>query len=137
MEGEAAANRLRIWLVDDREGFRQPLARLLNLEPGVECARHFSSAEAALLALREQSPDAILLDVEMPMMNGVEAIQPIKKLAPATAVLMLTTFLDEEAREKSLANGAADFLLKHFSTDEIVAAVRAATQTPRSGVCPS
>ena len=127
--GLAEASRLCIWLVDDHDGFRQPMAQLLNLEPGVECARHFSSAAAALLALREQSPDAILLDVEMPKMNGVEAIQPIKKLAPTTAVLMLTTFSDEATREKSLANGAADFLLKHFSTNEIVAAVRAAKQT--------
>ena len=128
MNSPANAGRLCIWLVDDHDAFRQPMAQLLNLEPGVECARDFSSAEAVLLALREQSPDAILLDVEMPKMGGVQAIQPIKKLAPTTAVLMLTTFLDEEARGKSLANGAADFLPKHFTTDEIVAAIRAAKQ---------
>jgi DNA-binding NarL/FixJ family response regulator len=119
---------LRIWLVDDQDGFRQPLAKLLNLEPGVECARHFSSAAAVLLALQEQSPDAILLDVEMPKMSGVEAVQPIKQLAPATAVLMLTTFSNDEARELALAGGAADFLLKHYSPGEIVAAIRAAQQ---------
>lgn len=121
------AGRLCVWLVDDHDDFRQPLAQLLNLEPGVECARDFSSAAAALLALQEESPDAILLDVEMPKLNGLEAIKPIKKLSPETAVLMLTTFLDEAARKQSLENGAADYLLKHFSTDEIVAALRAAT----------
>jgi DNA-binding NtrC family response regulator len=53
------AGLLRIWLVDDQDSFRQPLAQLLNMEQGVECAHHFSSAGAVLLALREQSPDAI------------------------------------------------------------------------------
>ena len=127
----AGSGRLRIWLVDDQDGFRQPLAKLLNLQPGVECARHFCSAAAVLLALQEQSPDAILLDVEMPIMSGVEAIQPIKKLSPSTTVLMLTTFFDNGIKEQSLANGATDFLLKHYPLDQIVAAVRAAKR-PRA-----
>ena len=131
-----AADLLRVWLVDDHDGFRQPLAKLLNLEPGVECARHFSSAEAALLALQEQSPDVILLDVEMPGMSGVEALQPIKRLAPSTSVLMLTALASKEVKERSLAAGAVDFVFKDFTPKEIVAAIRATRLPQDSGPRP-
>jgi DNA-binding NarL/FixJ family response regulator len=124
--GDAAV--LRIWLVDDHDSFRELMAKLLNMEPGVKCPRHFPSAESVLLALREQTPDVILLDVEMPGMNGVEAIHAIKKLAPSSTVLMLTTFSDHVIKERCLATGAASYLLKHHPTAEIVAAIRAAKQ---------
>ena len=117
---------LRIWLVDDDDRFCALLAELLNLEPGVECPCQFSSADGVLLALQKQAPDAILLDVEMPRMSGVKAIQPIKKLSPSTAVLMLTIFSNPEAKEQSQAAGAADFLLKHNSPANVVAAIRVA-----------
>jgi len=119
---------LRIWLVDDHDSFRELMAKLLNMEPGMECRHHFPSAESVLLVLREQAPDVILLDVEMPGMNGVEAIQAIKKLAPLTTVLMLTTFSDHGVKEQCLATGAASYLLKHHPPAEIVAAIRAAKQ---------
>jgi DNA-binding NarL/FixJ family response regulator len=119
---------LRIWLVDDDDTFRTLLAQLLNFEHGVECPLHFSSTEAVLQALQKQTPDAILLDVDMPGMSGVEAIQPIKKLSSSTAVLMLTTFSNHEAKRQSLAAGAAGFLLKNKSPAAIVAAIRAAKE---------
>ena len=97
----------------------------------------FFLGDGVLLALREQSPDAILLDVGMPNMSGMEAIRPIKKLAPETAVLMLSLFFDAEKKERSLANGAADFLLKLFSLDKIIAAVRSANSPRASESRPS
>jgi DNA-binding NarL/FixJ family response regulator len=119
---------LRIWLVDDDLSCCEQVARLLNAEPRVNCSRSFSSASALLATLGQESPpDAILLDVQMPDMNGIEAIRPIKNLAPSTRVLMLTTFLDHRLKEQSLAAGAADFLLKRHSPAQIIAAVRAAS----------
>ena len=121
----AVSRLLRIWLVDDDEGFRRLQAQLLNLVPNVECARHFPSAEAVLKALgKEQPPDAILLDVEMPGMTGLEAIKPILQLAPSTSVLMLTTFYDARRKKESLAAGAVNYLRKGIPPEEIFAAIR-------------
>jgi DNA-binding NarL/FixJ family response regulator len=119
------AKLLNIWLVDDNDDYRQLQAQLLNFVPGVKCAHHFSSAEAVLSTLaKEPSPDAILLDVEMPGMSGIQAIKPIKKLAPSTSVLMHTTFYDARKQKQSLAEGAVNFLLKNIPPEEIVAAIR-------------
>ena len=131
-----AETRLCIWLVDDDLSCCEHLTQLLSAEPRVNCARSFSSASSLLATLGQESPpDAILLDVQMPVMNGIEAIRPIKSLAPSTAVLMLTTFLDHRLKEQSLAAGAADFLLKRNSPAQIVAAIRAASWSgPTMGV---
>jgi DNA-binding NarL/FixJ family response regulator len=119
---------LCVWLVDDDLSCCEQLALLLNAEPRVNCSRSFSSASSLLATLRQESPpDAILLDVQMPVMNGIEAIRPIKDLAPATRVVMLTAFLDYRVKEQSLAAGAADFLLKRNPPAQIIAAVRAAS----------
>ncbi len=123
-----AEARLCIWLVDDDFSCCEQLSLLLNAEPRVNCSRSFSSATSLLDTLGQESPpDAILLDVQMPVMNGIEAIRPIKSLAPSTAVLMLTSFLDHRLKEESLAAGAAGFLLKCNSPAQIIAAVRAAS----------
>jgi len=116
---------LNVWLVDDNDDYRQLQAQLLNSVPGVKCARHFSSAEAVLSALaKEPLPDAVLLDVEMPGMTGIQAIKPIKKLAPSTSVLIHTTFYDARKKRQSLAEGAANFLIKTIPPEEIVTAIR-------------
>jgi DNA-binding NarL/FixJ family response regulator len=119
---------LCVWLVDDSADCCEHLALLLNAETRVHCPRSFSSAASLLAGLRQEPPpNAILLDVHMPVMNGIEAIRPIKQLAPATPVLMLTTFFDHGLRTQALAEGAADFLLKRSSPAEIVSAIRAAS----------
>ena len=119
---------LHVWLVDDHDGVRQSLAAMLGLEPRLNCARQFSSANELLLALQIQAPDVVLLDVQMPGISGVDAIAPIKKLAPLTSVLMLTSFADHASKEQSLAAGASDYLLKTDSLGEICAAIFAAKQ---------
>jgi DNA-binding NarL/FixJ family response regulator len=118
---------LHIWLVDDDASCRGQLMWLLNAEPQVDCSRCFSSASSLLATLRlESPPDAILLDVQMPVMTGIEAIRLVKHLAPSTMILMLTTFFDHRLKEEALAAGAADFLLKRNLPGEMVASVRKA-----------
>jgi DNA-binding NarL/FixJ family response regulator len=126
--GSDAEAKLCIWLVDDDPCYCELLTCLLNADPRVDCLRSFSSASSLLAVLRQKTPpDAILMDVHMPVMNGIEAIRPIKHLSPSTMVLMLTTFLDHESKEQALVSGAVDFLLKRNSSAQIIAAILAAS----------
>ena len=116
--------KLCIWLVDDDAFCRSHFMRLLNAEPWLNCSRSFSSAVSLLAALRQESPpDAIFMDVQMPDMNGIEAIRPAKDLAPFTKVFILTTFYDNESAAQALAAGATGFLLKRYPSAQIINAV--------------
>lgn len=100
----------------------------LNAEPNVDCARCFSSASTLLTVLgQELPPDAILLDVQMPNVGGMEVIRPIKNLAPSSILLMLGTFFDHHLKEQALAAGASAFLLKRDPPGQIIANIRAAS----------
>jgi CheY-like chemotaxis protein len=116
---------LRLWLVDDNDRLRNTVAELLSRVRGIECARSFSSATAALSALASKvGPDVILLDIQMGNENGLDAVRPIKSLSRNTRVFMFTTLADEYARVRARENGASGFLLKRCNIDEIVAAIR-------------
>src|SRR5580698_1911119 len=87
-----AETMLCIWLVDDDANCCEHLTWTLSTMANVKSVRSFSSASSLLAALRQESPpDAIVMDVQMPMMNGIEAILPIRKLAPSCRVLILST----------------------------------------------
>jgi DNA-binding NarL/FixJ family response regulator len=119
----------RIWMVDDNRSFRGLLANLLEEEIDFKCERQFASPPGVLEALAtEQAPDIILLDVEMGEHNGLDAIRPIKALAPGTHVLMLTTFAGPGGRERAFREGASDFMLKTWETSEISAHIRQARE---------
>ena len=128
----AAARRTKnLWLVDDSKMYRELLADRFSQEDDINCARQFSSAEAVIAALvDEPPPDVILLDVNMGGMSGVNAVRPIKSLAPATRVVMLTTFHDLYAESDALRAGACGFLLKVDDFSKILDWVRNPQTTP-------
>lgn len=120
---------IRLWLVDDNPGFRNLLASLLDDGGGFKCEREFSSPTGVLKALAEEKrPDVILLDIEMGEHNGLDAIAPIKALAPETHVMMLTTFARPGAREWAFRAGASDFMLKSWTMAEIAGHIRQAME---------
>ncbi|MEI7534500.1 MAG: response regulator transcription factor [Verrucomicrobiae bacterium] len=117
--------KLKVWLVDDNATIRTLVGELLGQEDGIECARHFSSPVNLLSTLASQpGPDVILLDVQMGEHNGLDAVRPIKSLAPSTRVLMFTTCFNSEWRERALNDGASDYLLKTSEFKNVVARIR-------------
>lgn len=114
----------RIWLVEDNNAFRSVIARVINDIAGFECSEAFSSCEDALESLASARPEIILLDVELPGMNGLEGIREIKKRSPNTHVVMLTVFADQQKIRNAIGAGASGYLLKTSSEEEIAAAMR-------------
>ncbi len=121
----SAGSRLRVWLVDNDAAVIEVLARLLDAAEGIGCDRWFFSAEAAVAALtHERPPEVLLLDIRMGRENGLNFVRPIKLLAPATHVVMLTTFYDRDHEAQALRDGASALLLKSDSIERILQCIR-------------
>lgn len=115
---------LQILLVDDEMAIRRALRPPL-LELGFQVAEA-SRGEEALLLLRSQNFDAVLLDINMPGIGGVETLRRIRSFAPRLPILMLTVRDGEENKVEALELGADDYVTKPFSTRELIARIRAA-----------
>ena len=133
--GASAADRrvLRVWIADDNRELRELLGELLNHQPGIRCNRWFPSADSILTALAEERPpDIILLDINMGRQSGLDAIEPIRKIAPGVKVLMWTMFSNSHYEERAFRAGAAGFLLKSYDAPEIVSLLHEARRNPAS-----
>ncbi|HEX4350875.1 MAG TPA: response regulator transcription factor [Verrucomicrobiae bacterium] len=116
-----------VWLVEDNHTFRNTVARVLSGVEGIECAQHFSNAEDALDAMLGGGvPDILLLDVELPGQNGIQAVQKIKAISPATRVVMLTAFDDHDKVFRAICAGASGYLLKTSPVERIVESIHEA-----------
>jgi DNA-binding NarL/FixJ family response regulator len=116
---------LRVLIADDDELTRGGIRLILAGIPGVEIvAEAGNGAQARDLAIRHR-PDVVLLDIRMPVLDGLAALREIGRQS-GTAVLMLTTFGEEEYIDEALAGGAAGFVLKSSAAEELPAALRAA-----------
>lgn len=116
-----------VWLVEDNHAFRKAVADVINGVDEMECPQHFSNAEAAIDALVGGGvPDVVLLDVELPGQNGIQAVRKIKAICPSTRVVMLTVFDDHEKVFKAVCAGASGYLLKTSPVDRIVDSIREA-----------
>jgi DNA-binding NarL/FixJ family response regulator len=114
-------------LVEDNHRFRKNVARVLQQVEGLDCSHHFSNAEDALDALMGDSqPDVILLDVELPGQNGIQAVRKIKSICPDARVVMLTAFDDHEKVFKAICAGASGYLLKASPVERIVESIHEA-----------
>jgi DNA-binding NarL/FixJ family response regulator len=123
--GGPAEPAITVWLVEDNETFRNTVARALARVPMLDCSRRFPNAEEALDALKSGAvPNVILLDVEMPGINGVEAVARIKALSPSTRVIMLTVVDSHNKIFNAICAGASGYLLKTSPAQKIVEAIR-------------
>jgi DNA-binding NarL/FixJ family response regulator len=117
---------IRVLVVDDQRLVREGIASLLGLQDGIEVVGTAPDGAQALDAVAALVPDVVLMDVRMPVLDGVAATQALRRTAPACRVVMLTTFDDEEYVVAALRAGAAGYLLKDLPARELAAAVRLA-----------
>src|SRR5947207_3636447 len=115
---------ISVSIVEDNEKFRNTLARVLNRAEGFRCLSHYPNAEDALKALPNDKPEVVLMDINLPGMNGVECVRQLKQLMPTLQVMMLTVYEDTENIFNALAAGATGYMLKRTSRDELLDAIR-------------
>lgn len=119
---------LNILLVDDQAIIREGLKFILEQDSQISIAHQVENGQAAIAILESNEVDLILMDVFMPIMNGIEATKIIKKRWPKVKILMLTTFNDEQYAVDALREGANGFLLKTAEPAKILEAIYSAMQ---------
>ena len=117
---------VRVLVVDDQRLVREGIASLLGIQPGIEVIGTAADGRQAVEQALALAPDVVLMDVRMPVMDGVDAVAVLAKRAPTCRVVMLTTFDDEEYVVQALRAGAAGYLLKDLPAAELAEAVRLA-----------
>jgi DNA-binding NarL/FixJ family response regulator len=119
---------VRVLLVDDQALFREALATLLGAHPAVEVVGEAGDGAAALERAAELQPDVVLMDLHMPVLDGIGATRRLRVEQPGVRVLALTTFDDDEDVFAALRAGAVGYLLKDVAGDRLVEAVLAAAR---------
>jgi len=120
--------KLRLLLVDDQALFREALRTLLGLQADFEIIGEAANGEEAIARVRELAPDVVLMDLRMPVLGGVDATRRIVAETPATRVIVLTTFEEDEEVFAALRAGAAGYLLKASPSGKLCEAIRLAAR---------
>src|SRR3954453_10724323 len=111
-------------VVDDQELFRRGLTMLLGVEPGVEVVGEAGDGIEGTALAERTAPDVVLLDIRMPKRSGIEACLAIKEAVPTAKIVMLTVSDEEADLYEAVKSGAAGYLLKDSSIEEVAQAVR-------------
>ena len=117
---------IRVLIADDQRLIREGISSLLAIQEGMEIIGTAVNGAEALAMARELNPDVILMDVQMPETNGIQATEQIRKERLGCQVIMLTTFDDDEYIVKSLRAGAVGYLLKDIPPGDLAQAIRLA-----------
>ncbi|HEY5345987.1 MAG TPA: response regulator transcription factor [Verrucomicrobiae bacterium] len=115
---------ISISIVEDNDKLRGTLAKVIGRAEGFRFATDYANAEDAVADLPKVRPDVILMDINLPGMNGVECARKLKTLLPQTQVMMLTVYEDTENIFKALAAGANGYMLKRTPTKDLIEAIR-------------
>jgi DNA-binding NarL/FixJ family response regulator len=119
---------IRVLLVDDQTLFREALYTLLSVQPDIQVVGEAGNGLDALRLVSEKSPDVALMDLQMPVLDGVAATRRIRAEYPNCRVIVLTTFDDDEYVFEGLRAGAIGYLLKDVSAHKLVEAIQAAAR---------
>ena len=123
MTEPAPGKTLTLLVVDDHEVVRQGLVALLDRREGLQVVAQAGSVAEAVEEARRYKPDIVVLDVRLPDGSGIEACREIRSELPATRVIMLTSYPDEEAVLSAIVAGASGYLLKQIRARDLVAAI--------------
>ena len=115
---------ISVSIVEDNDKLRGTLARVVNRAANFSCVSDYANAEDALKQLPQVHPDVVLMDINLPGMNGVECARQLKQLLPQTQVMMLTVYEDTENIFNALAAGASGYMLKRTSSKELLEAIQ-------------
>ncbi len=119
---------IRVLIVDDQSLFREGLHTLLSVQPDLDVVGEAANGEQALTIAARTHPRVVLMDINMPVMDGVTATRRLHETQPESRVIVLTTFDDDESVFEGLRAGAVGYLLKDVSSDKLVEAIRAAAR---------
>jgi DNA-binding NarL/FixJ family response regulator len=125
-DAPAAQGASRIVVADDHPLFRSAISFTLEAQPGLEVVAEASDGQEALELCRRLAPDLVLMDLRMPVTDGVEATRAIKEHSPGTLVLVLTAFDESEKLHDCLRAGAEGYILKDVPPERLIGAVRRA-----------
>jgi DNA-binding NarL/FixJ family response regulator len=115
--------RIRVSIVEDNRGTRESLTELLTRAPALRFVNAHPTGEDALRQIPTDAPDVVLMDINLPKMNGIECVAQLKQKLPKTQVLMLTTYEEGDLIFDSLRKGASGYLLKNLPPAELVQAI--------------
>ncbi len=115
---------IKVAIVEDARDIRESLQTLIAGMPGFGCTGAYETAEVAIAAIPESIPDVVLMDINLPGINGVEAVRQLKERFPTLKFLMCTVFKDDENIFQSLRAGAGGYILKSSSSQKILDAIR-------------
>lgn len=116
--------KISIVIADDQMLTREGLRTILDLEEDMRVIGVAKNGEEACQLAEALHPDLVLLDIRMPLMDGISALKRIKQQCPNTRILILTTFIDEEYIVDGMAHGASGYMLKDMDTDKMIASIR-------------
>ena len=122
------SDQIRLLLADDHAVVRSGLRMLLQAQPDMIIVGEAETGQEAIRRVAELSPDVVLMDIEMPGMNGIEAARRIKVQSPGTSVLALTMYEDDQYFFEMLRAGASGYVPKRAAPDELASAIRAVSR---------
>ena len=131
-------DKIRVLIVDDLRETRENVRKLLQFEPDLEVVDQASNGEEAIQKARQYRPDIVLMDINMPGVDGIGASQAIAKSVPESQIIIMSVQSEADYLRKAMLAGARDFLMKPFSGDELVMAIRRVYETrPAMAAAPS
>jgi two-component system, NarL family, response regulator LiaR len=122
------ADKIRVMLVDDHAVVRSGLSAFLSVNPDLELVGEAENGQQAVVRAGLLQPDVILMDIMMPVMDGIAATQAIKRQYPKIQIVALTSFQEDELVQNALKAGAVGYMMKNVTARELAGAIRAAKE---------